>query len=86
MKIHNPSQGMLLRLNNNNKSASRNKGVSIKIGREKRSREEKNQRNTVRRDILIITIYISLVQKNTCVCNVRIQVFNDREDFIFTLQ
>ena len=85
MKIHDPSQGMLLRLNNNNKSESRNKGVSIKIGREKRSREEKNQRNTVRRDIPIITTYISLVQK-TYVCNVRIQVFNDREDYIFTLQ
>lgn len=61
-KIHDPSQGMLLSLNNENKSESRNKDVSIKSRIEKGTEKKRNQRNIVRSDISIIKIYISLVQ------------------------
>ena len=62
IKIHDPSQGMLPRFNNENKSESRNKNVSIKFRIEKGAEKKRNQRNIVRSDIPIIKIYSSLVQ------------------------
>ena len=62
IKIHDPSQGMLLRLNNENKLESRNKDVSIKFRIEKGAEKKRNQRNIIRSDIPIINIYSSLVQ------------------------
>lgn len=56
------SLGMLLRLNNENKSESINKDVSIKSRIEKGAEKKRNQRNIIRSDIPIIKIYISLVQ------------------------
>ena len=61
-KIHDPLQGMLLSLNNENKSESRNKDVSTKSRIEKGAEKKRNQRNIVRSDISMIKIYISLLQ------------------------
>lgn len=57
----------------------------MKTEREKGT--EKNQRNIVRTDIQIITIYSSLVQKILIkhVLCVRIRVFNDGDVFVFNL-
>lgn len=53
---------MLLSLNNENKSESRNKDVSVKSRIEKGTEKKRNQRNIIISDISIIKIYISLVQ------------------------